>query len=371
MFNDEKLELLKEANKNLNLDKDQEFLRSKNIIFVYSPPKVGSTSLVSSIRLFCANKFTVCHIHDDAMLHAISKVEGITVIEIIKYNKYIGKNVYVIDIYRTPIERKISEYFEKLASYHFNNSDENLNTYDIERIIRRFNCVFPYLSGGDHYMEKYEIPVLEMFNFEKKFLMQELEGIKYVKIRLNDSYDWSSILKQVLNEEVQIVRDYETNNKKFGDLYRRFKELYKIPVNYLNAMRSCPHLKYYLTKREYEKYIEMWGNKSCVEFVAFTEVEHAFYKKICLDNQYQCDFQLDHYIDMGCLCKACVAKRIKIKERIKNGEKVSDKIIHADACLEYNNRVALLVNNKIKEINTAKKSNPSPKIVANVMFMKK
>ena len=45
--------------------------------------------------------------------------------DIIQYNKSIGKNVYVIDVYRSPIERKISAFFEKIGAYHFNNIDSN------------------------------------------------------------------------------------------------------------------------------------------------------------------------------------------------------------------------------------------------------
>ena len=52
-FSTDKLNLLKEVNKKLNLEKNN----YENIVFVYTPPKVGSTSLVSSIRLFGINKF--------------------------------------------------------------------------------------------------------------------------------------------------------------------------------------------------------------------------------------------------------------------------------------------------------------------------
>jgi hypothetical protein len=66
--------------------------------------------------------------------------------------------VYVIDIYRTPIERKFSEFFEKISPYHFNNSEENINKYSVKRVTDRFNKVFPYLGLGDHFIDKYNIP---------------------------------------------------------------------------------------------------------------------------------------------------------------------------------------------------------------------
>ena len=54
-----KMELLERANQQLNITPSK---RNK-IIFIYSKPKVGSTSLVSSIRLFGCDVYNVIHIH--------------------------------------------------------------------------------------------------------------------------------------------------------------------------------------------------------------------------------------------------------------------------------------------------------------------
>ncbi len=96
---------------------------SSNYIFIYTPPKVGSTTLVSSLRISLGKSYNIIHIHDEIMLSVLTGIDGISVNNIIEYLASIGKNVYVIDIYRTPIERKMSEFFEKIAQYHFNNSE--------------------------------------------------------------------------------------------------------------------------------------------------------------------------------------------------------------------------------------------------------
>ena len=56
-----KLSQIKEANDKIfgSLLKDTE--SHNNIIFIYTPPKVGSTSLVSSIRISASHKFTIIH----------------------------------------------------------------------------------------------------------------------------------------------------------------------------------------------------------------------------------------------------------------------------------------------------------------------
>ena len=110
-----KLPQIKEANDKIfaSLLKNNEIYN--NLIFIYTPPKVGSTTLVSSIRISASHKFSIIHIHDEIMLNFFTGINSVTINEIIQYNSYIGKNVYVIDIYRTPIERKFSEFFEILS----------------------------------------------------------------------------------------------------------------------------------------------------------------------------------------------------------------------------------------------------------------
>ena len=138
----EKINALEDLNSKL-LNKNPS--PNNNIIFVYCPPKVGSTTLVSSIRLSAAQKFTIIHIHDETLFSAISvnpNVGDISVADIIFYNKSLGKNVWVIDIYRSPIERKISEFFEQISPLHFNNSEKNINMYSLEKVTKRFNNIY-------------------------------------------------------------------------------------------------------------------------------------------------------------------------------------------------------------------------------------
>ena len=73
------------------------------------------------------------------------------------YNKGTGKQrkIYIIDIYRTSIERKISDFFQYIGEYHFNNLEENIAKYPIEKIIKRFNDIYMCLENIDYYNEKF------------------------------------------------------------------------------------------------------------------------------------------------------------------------------------------------------------------------
>jgi hypothetical protein len=375
-----KLPQIKEANDKIfgSLLKNTELYN--NIIFIYTPPKVGSTSLVSSIRISASLKFSIIHIHDEIMLNFFTGINTITINEIIQYNSYIGKNVYVIDVYRTPIERKFSEFFEKISPYHFNNSEENINKYTIKRISDRFNKVFPYLALGDHYIDKYNIPVPESFDNINNFLNIKHNNINYVKLRLKDSDKWGKILSEILCTEIIIVNDYETNNKVIGNIYSKFKNEYKLPANYFELIKNDKYLAFYYSEEERNNYLSIWSNKLAEPVISYTDHEYLFYVNLNLENQFYSDFQTEHYIDNGCLCKGCSLKRTKIFEKAKKGIIIKEKIIHNEVINEIidntNKKISKIIDkinnvnknrNKMKKTLNTNSSKPSQKIKNNLM----
>uniref|UniRef100_A0A6C0E2F3 Uncharacterized protein n=1 Tax=viral metagenome TaxID=1070528 RepID=A0A6C0E2F3_9ZZZZ len=349
-----KLENLKIANDILHISGSS----LNKLIFVYSKPKVGSTCLVSSIRIFASSVFNVIHIHDEDMLQVLSKITEVTVNEIILYNRYIGKDVYVIDVYRSPIERKMSTFFEKIDSYHFNNTCEQINKYDIKRVIHRFNKLFPHLANGDHFMDTYPIQIPDVFDYHNKYLLVEHHGIKYIKLRLKDSSEWGNILTNLFQHKIQIIKDYETIGKPIKDLYLKFKETYQIPSHYLKELvNNCKYLNYYYSLEEKEEYLKIWEDKmdNSSEIASFTVEEYKLYEIISLENCHLDTIQLSHYFDEGCLCQACQTKRTMVMHKLLEGNEINlnEKIVHEEAKNEF-------IKHKIhvfKKLQTIRKEN--------------
>ena len=325
--NYEKLNLLNQINDRLNINKNP----NKKLIFVYTPPKVGSTSIVSSLRIFGSAMFNIIHIHDEEMLRILSNISGVTVNDIIQFNRHLGRDVYVIDVYRSPVERKISAYFEKVGVYHFNTSDVNVNTYNVNNVINRFNKLFPHIANGDHYMDVYNIPVLQTFNFHNKYLLQEYNGIKYIKLRLKDASCWSDILTNIFSTKICVIKDYESINKPIKDLYTQFKEQYRIPSNFLSEIINCRYLNYYYSPSEIQEYIGQWKDKSTSSFIPYTENEYKMYEDLTNENAHLDYIQVNHYMDEGCLCKACFIKRQQMALQIIRGQSVTERLIHSEA----------------------------------------
>jgi len=342
-----KMNLLAKANTALHIDKSN----TNKLVFVYSGPKVGSTSIVSSLRIFASDKLNIIHIHDEEMLKVLVHIEGITINELILYNKFIGRNVYVIDVYRNPIERKISAFFEKIGAYHFNTTDENINNYNIHRVINRFNKLLPHLANGDHFIDKYNITIPSQFDYHKKYLLVEEHGIKYIKLRLKDSAIWGSILTSLLGIRIHIIKDYESSNKPIKDLYFTFKTVYKIPQNLLENIMLCKYLKYYYSSSELSEYYKKWSLMSTNNVVSYTPDEYKIYEEISIENSCFDYIQTDHYMDDGCKCMACNLKRKSIAKKVMNKISLTndDQVKHSHAKKEMIFK-QIEVSNKINNI---------------------
>jgi hypothetical protein len=320
-------------------------INTNNYIFIYTPPKVGSTTLVSSLRISLGKSFNVIHIHDEVMLSVLTGINNIKINDIITYLEKLGKKIYVIDVYRTPIERKMSEFFEKISQYHFNNTEENINKYSIKRVSDRFNKLFPHLENGDHYIDRYDIQDPIPFDFNQKYTLQECRNVTYIKLRLCDSELWANILSNIFKQDIVLITDYKTTDKGIGALYSKFKAEYKLPINYFENIQNCKYFNFYYSEEERIKYLNSWIPRQCETFTPYTEQEYKFYINLCLENQYINDIQIEHYIDNGCFCIHCTNKRGEIYFKAKNGTKYFDKIIHS----EIINKVNLTRNKKLIE----------------------
>lgn len=340
--------IFEQINCKLNMTHDK-------LIFVYTAPKVGSTSLVSSFRIFGDNRYGIIHIHDEVMLEKLIGI-NVSINEWIEYNAQLGKEIYVIDVYRNPIERKISTYFEKIGAYHFNNSDEIVNKYDVKKIIKRFNDIFPHIANGDHYIDKYGIndEMPEIFPHEQKYLMIEKNGIKYLKLRLMDADEWGHILSNIFRHQICVVKDYQSENKVVKDLFKSFLEKYEIPENFLNDfIFSCKYLNYYYSQSEKENYFYKWNLKKCDTYIPYTLEQYKLYEDITLENCHMDKIQLQHYVDDGCFCKACVIKRNRVKQIILNGNYNGEKIYHTEAKKELLEHKLI----QVKKINALNRNN--------------
>jgi len=318
------MNILETINQKLNIG------NISKLIFVYTPSKVGSTSLVTSLRINLLPEYFVYHFHSEELLEKAlnMKLGRIKIIDIIEYNQSLGKTVYVFDIYREPLEHKISLYFETLCDVHFNNTDTNIEKYPLMLVMDRFQKIFPFLKTEDYFQTKFGISFPSTFPFDKKYLLMERKNIKFIKLRLKDSSEWNSILSVVFKKPIFTIKDYESKNKKIKNLYLNFHKQYKLPINFLHLIINTYSFQYYLSPVEQHEYITKWESRQCSLYFPFTTKEYQLYYNITLENKFYFNFQKEHYIDEGCICKKCSLQRKKVLLLIKIKKYSSEKIVH-------------------------------------------
>ena len=80
---------------------------------------------------------------------------------------------------------------------------------------------------------------------------------------------------------------------------------------------------------------------------------------------------MDHYLDCGCKCKCCSLKRRELFFRAKQGETITEKIIHIEAVKENitkkNNNVVKMVK-KLNELVKLKNKNKKPQNTTSTLF---
>lgn len=173
-----------------------------------------------------------------------------------------NKKIYLIDSYRTPIERKISSFFQNLKSHV-----PNYNEKTIKDLIDIFNTDFlqhiEEQESIDCIMLEYGLKLFDSFDFKKRYILKQKGNIVFVKILFSDINKWDKILSDILNKEIKMHDDNISSNKEYYKLYNDFKTEYKIPKSYIDdKLKNNKYFKIFNTLNEQKEYINKWLKSS-------------------------------------------------------------------------------------------------------------
>lgn len=225
-------------------------------VFIYCSGKCGSCTLE---KTFKNNGYNTLRLHNNEEFKKTHNV-NFNIYKVLKNNSY-DKKIYIIDSYRTPIERKISSFFQNIEKHV---PDHNL--IDIDSLINIFNN--KYLNTIEEYhsinevMSHFNIPLFKEFDFEKKYNKYQYNNIIFIKLRFNEINSWSNILSNIFDKKVIMHNDNLSNTKETIDIYNKFKEKYKVPLSYLFNLDKDKEFKVYTTQDEKINYLKYWMKKS-------------------------------------------------------------------------------------------------------------
>jgi len=226
-------------------------------VFVYCSRKCGSMSLTKTLNQY----FNAFHVHNQKDFEDFYGEHKYTIFDVIDYNAKINKNIYIIDVYRTPIERKISSFFQSIDE-HF----PYYKRYNTKTLIKYFNCGYIYsleeYQSIDEIMKYYDVPLFTHFDFEKGYNIVTKNNIHFIKLRFNDIKRWDSILSDIFNMNIRVAPDNISAFKEYSSAYKSFKKYYYIPNDYYHdILPNDINFRIYNTEEEQKNYIEKWKER--------------------------------------------------------------------------------------------------------------
>jgi hypothetical protein len=213
--------------------------------------KCGGSTLLKSI----GSIMPCLHVHSNDYLQYVLSSKIININDIINLKIQNNEMVYIIDSYRMPIERKISAFFQNIDIFI-----PDYNNKPIEEIINIFNK--SYLTNIENY-ESIET-VLKDYNIELKnkngYFYGEDNNLKCIKLKFSSIDKWDKILKQIFNQDVNMVPENISITKNYHTKYEEFKLKYKVPRFYIDEILKDKNFNFYNDEEEKKKYIEKWLN---------------------------------------------------------------------------------------------------------------
>lgn len=114
-------------------------------------------------------------------------------------------------------------------------------------------------------LEHYDIQLFDTFDFDKRYNIVKKDNKVFVKILFKDIENWWSILSKILEKEIIIHNENISENKEYFDIYKEFKEKYRVPLSYLqHLLINDREFKIYNTYQEQQEYINHWLGLSIV-----------------------------------------------------------------------------------------------------------
>jgi hypothetical protein len=215
--------------------------------------KCGSTTLLGTFR---QNGYKCIKAHGKKDFEKQFSYDGL--IDLINRSSE-NKKLYIIDSYRTPIERKISSFFQNINLIHV----PSYKNKSCEELIDIFNT--SYLDNIEEYhsinpiMEEYGVEPFNTFDFLKKYVIKEVGNIIYIKLIFSNINNWEENLSEIFNKKIIIKKRNLSKNKEYDSIYNKFKLMYKTKKSYINnILKNDKQFRIFNTLEQQDIYINKY-----------------------------------------------------------------------------------------------------------------
>lgn len=214
--------------------------------------KCGSSTLNV---IFNKNGFKCIKVHNKQDFINIYKYDGL--IDLINRSSK-NKELYIIDSYRTPIERKISSFFNNISKHVPSFKNKNC-----EELIDLFNTKYLEILEEEHpinsIMEEYGVEPFNTFDFNKKYVIKKVGNIIYIKLLFSNINNWGENLSEIFNKKFIMYQANLSKNKQYFLMYNKFKLMYKTKKAYINdILKNDKQFRIFNTPEQQDIYINKY-----------------------------------------------------------------------------------------------------------------
>jgi hypothetical protein len=242
-------------------EKNRKYKLNRNLnfnVYVYCSGKSGSMTLYQT---FLKNGFYPLHVHGFSYFleHVPESVLNPNLFNVIEQSMENNEQIYIIDSYRTPVERKISSFFQ---NYHGNMSDSKEN---IESVFQQLDDKIVDLENYDainEIMSYFKLPLFSVFDFNKRYNLLQHKNITFIKLLFSDIKHWDTILSEIFGKKIVLESENFSDDKQYKHLYNIVKESYHIPACMINNVKESKSFQMYNTKEDQTKYLEFWSKRT-------------------------------------------------------------------------------------------------------------
>jgi len=207
---------------------NMECLKPPYNVIIYAGGKTGGSTLFQS---FLKTNMKPIHIHSNKCFKESCRMNIMPFNE--KYTKSIfdyidtKEDVFIIDVYRNILDRKLSAYFQNLEhNRKYFNVPADLS---IEEEVDFFHIhIMPYLENYEGIKEALDYYDASLI-YKKNHWHNKKNNVNFIRLKFNNIEQWLDILKLYIPHEhmpEKLIDTNLSNNKSYYSRYKLFKQLF-------------------------------------------------------------------------------------------------------------------------------------------------
>jgi hypothetical protein len=223
-------------------------------VYIFCSGKSGGTTLCNSF-----NESNIVSAHTHSIYGGAGYVTNINqrfICETIMYSS-LFKEIFIFDIYRTPIERKMSSFFEQYNEVDFtsNNVNELCDCFNNNHLM-----IIENYHSLNELLIHFKLPLFENFDFKQKYNILKKDNLTFLYLLFENFCEFNNIIKSITNYNIEIRKLNCSCDKQYNELYKEFKKIYKCPLSFLPNLLCDNQFNIYVEDQSKIQYLKKHYN---------------------------------------------------------------------------------------------------------------